>query len=499
MTYLTPRERAELDALLAIPPDDWREWLQLLFPNSVRWGFAPHHERFWNWLWSIRSDRKPDPFVGVWARGGAKSSSAELGACALGLRGRRRYGLYVRDTQERADDSVQNVASLLESRAVDRYYPAHGRRRANKFGASKGWRRNRIRTEADFTIDALGLDVAARGVKLEDQRPDFIIFDDIDGRHDSPKMTEKKLTTIKESVLPAGTANCAVIAIQNLIIPHGIFARLAGGTADMLLDRILSGPVPALIGLKTVPHVLPNGMTYQRIVAGKPTWEGQGIDACQALLITIGYHSFRREAQHEVADREGALWTRAIIENNRRSERSRYKRVAVGVDPSGGGTEIGITAGGLRYDSHVDILADRTQKGALGPRNWARHAVDLYWELEADVLVAERNFGGDMVRSTIHTVDPNVNVKMVHASRGKDVRAEPVASLYGDPKHPEVPGRVHHIGDFPELETEQTGWVPGDPESPNRMDSLVWVVTELVLGHQPMDLDSANWKRARIS
>jgi hypothetical protein len=456
-------------------PSGWRHWLSTLFPVSVRAGFAPRHVTFWDWLWAIELDSTPDPFVGIWPRGGAKSSSAELGTTALGVRGKRMYALYVRDTQERADDSVSNIGRLLESSATELYYPEHASRRVTKYGTSKGWRRNRLWTAGGFVVDALGMDVAGRGAKLDDQRPDLIIFDDIDGRHDSPHVTEKKLTTIKESLIPAGTPNVAVIAIQNLITKHGIFAKLADGTADMLTTRVMSGPEPALLGMKTEPRVdKATGITRPVITAGRPTWAGQGVPECQVLMNLIGLSSFRREAQHEVKDREGALWKSEMIEATRVSKRAdRYKRIVVGIDPSGGAAEIGIIAGGLRYDGHVDILVDRTQKGALGPRNWAKVALDLYETLGADVLLAEKNFGGDMVSANIHAVNPRVSVKMVTASRGKDVRAEPVATRYEE-------GRVHHVGHFPELEAEMTGWVPGDPESPNRLDAKVWVVTELL-------------------
>lgn len=462
------------------PPEHWADWLGALFPSSVRSAFGPRHVEFWEWLWAITLTSDPRPFVGIWPRGGAKSSSAELGAGALGLRGRRRYALYVRDTQDRADDSVSNVGALLESESVRRYHPAHADRLLSKYGHSQGWRRNRIRTAGGFTVDAMGLDVAARGAKLLEQRPDLIVFDDIDGRHDSAKQTEKKLATIKDSLLPAGTANCAIIAIQNLIIPNGIFARLADGRADFLVRRVLSGPEPALRGMSIDRRPNPEtGGSRAVITAGEPTWAGQDVPACQQLLDRIGLASFDRECQQNVHEREGALWTRKVIEDTRVGARAPagYKRVVVGVDPSGGGAEIGIIAGGLRYDNHVDILADRTAAGPLGPLYWGRRTTDLYHDVDADRVVAEKNFGGEMVESNIKVSDKSVSVKMVHASRGKAVRAEPVASLYAD-------GLVHHVGAFPELEAEMTSWVPGDAESPNRMDALVWVVTELKLKPQ---------------
>jgi hypothetical protein len=100
---------------------------------------------------------------------------------ALGAREKRRYALYVSMTQEQADDHVANVAALLESPAIAAHYPALGQRLVGKFGNPKGWRRNRVRAASGFTVDAIGLDTAARGIKLEDARPDLIILDDIDG------------------------------------------------------------------------------------------------------------------------------------------------------------------------------------------------------------------------------------------------------------------------------------------------------------------------------
>lgn len=487
---LWPGESSRARSML-VAPSGWRKWLDTLFPASVRAGFAPRHVTFWEWLWAITLESVPQPFVGIWPRGGGKSSSAELGTAALGLRDARKYALYVRDTQERADDSVSNIGRLLESASVERYYPQHAQRRVTKYGTSKGWRRNRLWTAGGFVVDALGMDVAGRGAKLDDQRPDLLIFDDIDGRHDSPHVTDKKLTTIKESLIPAGTPNVGVIAIQNLITKHGVFARLVDGTADMLATRVMSGPEPALIGMKTQTETdKATGQTRDVIVAGTPTWAGQGVKECQQLLDLIRLASFKREAQHEVKDREGALWTSDLIASTRVTQRAeRYKRVVVGVDPSGGGTEIGIIGGGLRYDGHVEIFADATQKGALGPRNWAGATVDLYETEQADKVVGETNFGGDMVKANIAVVAPRIPFKAVHASRGKDVRAEPVSTQFSE-------GRVHIVGHLPELEAEMTGWVPGDPESPNRMDAMVWVVTELLPLMPPRDLNPKHWRKA---
>lgn len=308
-------------------PDNWRGWLEQKFSRYVNRGFAEHHEEYWDWLWEIEQDSDPDPFVGIWSRGGGKSSSVELGCGALALRGKRRYMLYVRDTQERADDSVGNIATLFEEAGVGR--------KLNKYGLSKGWKRNRIRTAENGTIDALGLDVAGRGVKLEEMRPDVIIFDDIDSRHDTQAATAKKIATITNSLLPAGTDNVAIIFIQNLIIPDGIASQLADGRADFLSGRIVSGPHPAIENLKVVESEWPDGR-QRHVIDGEPTWKGQDLKACQRLLDRIGLDSFMREAQHDVSAPAGSLVYELYAAALKRGDRLVPNREAaqfLGIDP----------------------------------------------------------------------------------------------------------------------------------------------------------------------
>lgn len=201
--------------------------------------------------------------------------------------------------QSQADDHVANVANLLESRTIALAYPTLGKRLLNLYGSSRGWRRNRIRSEAGLTVDALGLDVAIRGVKLEEQRPDLIIFDDVDDRVDSMDTIQKKITSITTKILPAGSTDAATIFIQNLVHYEGIAARLAGVAseeADFLTDREVIGPIPAVIGLKTEP--IPGTMKH-RITAGTPTWVGQDIETCEYQINKYSLRAFLSEAQHK--------------------------------------------------------------------------------------------------------------------------------------------------------------------------------------------------------
>ncbi len=189
-----------------------------------------------------------------------------------------------------------------------------------------------------------------------------------------------------------------------------------------------------------------------------------------------GTHLGRQELHGEVLeDREGALWKRAaMIDAHRVIRHPPLVRVVVGIDPPGGRAECGIVAAGIDGNGHGYVLEDPSLVGS--PATWGTASVTSYHRTQADRMVAEINFGGDMVGHTISTIDKTVAFKAVRASRGKMIRAEPVAALYEQ-------GRVHHVGQFALLEDEMCSWVPDEGMlSPNRLDALVWALTELMLG-----------------
>lgn len=194
----------------------------------------------------------------------------------------------------------------------------------------------------------------------------------------------------------------------------------------------------------------------------------------------------RQELEGElIEDAEGALWSLRLIDDTRikRGEQpERLVRVVVAVDPPGGSSkgnaECGIVVAAIGSDRQFYVLADLS--GRMSPEQWARAAVSAYRGYKADKIVAEQNFGGAMVESTIRSIELRVPIRMVVASRGKQIRAEPIASLYE--QH-----RVHHVGTFPVLEDQMTGWDPAaSGPSPDRVDALVWALTELSDGPKPM-------------
>lgn len=178
-----------------------------------------------------------------------------------------------------------------------------------------------------------------------------------------------------------------------------------------------------------------------------------------------------------VEEVEGALWTRVLCDTQRLRRRlpADLARVVVGVDPaatSGVNADMtGIVVAGRDRDDHYYVLADRTVRAT--PRGWADRAVRAYRDHKADRIVAEKNAGGEMVAAVIRQVDPNVPLKLVHASRGKRVRAEPVAAVFEQ-------GRAWFAGDFPDLVDELCTWTPDSPDSPDRLDAMVWALTELL-------------------
>lgn len=173
----------------------------------------------------------------------------------------------------------------------------------------------------------------------------------------------------------------------------------------------------------------------------------------------------------------GAIWDRATINRNRRDSAPSMSRILIAIDPpissEPGSDEAGIIVGGLGDDKRGYVLADHSCRGT--PQEWAERAIDAYDLYEADAIVAETNQGGEMVAHTIRSVRPGLKVIEVKATRGKHIRAEPISALYGL-------DRISHVGAFPELESQMCLMTADGYQgegSPDRVDSLVWLFTEL--------------------
>lgn len=260
-------------------------------------------------------------------------------------------------------------------------------------------------------------------------------------------------------------------------------------TWDMLMFGLRLGDSPQAIitttpkPIKTLKEIIIDPMT---VITRGSTYENQG-NLSKSFINKIvkkyeGTRLGRQELNAEVLDdNPNALWKRTTMIEPFRVYQNKVPalvRVVVGVDPAvtsnDDSNETGIIIGGLGINGHGYVLDDRSIKES--PLGWASTAVKAYDQFEADRVVGEVNNGGDLVESNIRTVDPNISYQSVRASRGKVTRAEPISALYEQ-------GKIHHVGCFPELEDQMCEWMPGQP-SPDRIDALVWVFTELMLGNE---------------
>ena len=298
--------------------DDWENWLSEMFPLHFTKGFGDHHGLFWEHLSTVRRGLKPKAFFLILARGGGKTTNAEAAPVKLGAEGRRKFCLYVRGSQDKANESVANIAALLESRRFAERYPKMSERKMGKYGNSRGWNLQRLRCGNGFSVVGLGLDAAVRGVKIEEDRPDLIIFDDVDDAKDTSLTTDKKIKSITKSILPAGSNDSAVLGIQNVIKSKGFFGQIASGQADYLLRRTVVGPIPAL-------HQFDYEMKYDQdwgrrryfITGGIPSWpQGQSKELCESQMNEWGGPAFLSEAQH-LTDKEGLVYHQYNDETNK--------------------------------------------------------------------------------------------------------------------------------------------------------------------------------------
>ncbi len=183
----------------------------------------------------------------------------------------------------------------------------------------------------------------------------------------------------------------------------------------------------------------------------------------------------RQELYAEIVDNlEGALWTNELIDEARSQDDKDLQQIIVAVDPAvtanANSDETGIVVVGKDYNNHFYVLEDLS--GRHAPDKWGRIAINAFYEWEADRIVAEVNNGGDLVERLIRNIDNNVSYRSVRATRGKILRAEPIAALYEQ-------RRVHHMDVFSELEQQMCSYTGETNSSPDRLDALVWGLTEL--------------------
>lgn len=259
-------------------------------------------------------------------------------------------------------------------------------------------------------------------------------------------------------------------------------------TWDMLQFALRLGEAPRQV-VTTTPRataLLKTIIANEKTVIAKSKTSDNKANLSSSFLKTIeekygGTRLGRQELDGElIEDREDALWQRDQIENARLRKAPELERIVVAIDPpvtSGENSDLcGIVAAGIDKEGHGYVLKDRSAKRAT-PLKWAQIAIELYHKIQADRIVAEVNQGGDLVETIFRQIDETVPIKKVHASRGKYTRAEPVAALYEQ-------GRVLHVGCHSELEDQMCDFgLNGlsNGKSPDRLDALVWALTDLML------------------
>ena len=230
--------------------------------------------------------------------------------------------------------------------------------------------------------------------------------------------------------------------------------------------------------------VVTRGTTHENRANLAPVFLGQIVRKYQGTRLG------RQELEAEILeDVPGALWNRGVIEATRASRAPSLIRVVVAIDPAASSTagadETGIIVAGKDEDGRGWVIADAS--GRYPPTEWAKTAISAYRAHRADRIVAEVNNGGDMVEATLRMIEPNASFAAVRASRGKVARAEPVAALYEQ-------GRVRHLGVFPQLEDQMCTFTPeahatsksrSAGYSPDRVDALVWALTDLLVAPMP--------------
>jgi predicted phage terminase large subunit-like protein len=257
---------------------------------------------------------------------------------------------------------------------------------------------------------------------------------------------------------------------------------------DQMMFGLRLGDDPRLV-ITTTPRATP-------LIVGLAKREGQDVHLTKGSTFE-NYKNLAESALQQLKDKyegtrlgrqelyadileeqEGALWNYGMIDSSRISRESsvEYRRVVVAIDPAVTNTETsdetGIIVCGSSNDGRFYVIDDLS--GKYSPDAWGKKAIEAYYRHNADRIVAEVNNGGDLVERLLRNIDNQVPYTPVNASRGKIVRAEPIAALYEQ-------GKVHHVGSFPELEDQMCFFTPTTKKSPDRMDALVWALTELSL------------------
>lgn len=449
----TEARRAEIEEFLA--------WCYSYLPAHFYGEPAPFHRE----LAELFEDS--DRVAVAAPRGHNKSTLTSLGYALYRCAKRRsRFVVILSDTGEQARDLVGAVyKELLENERLTTDYPHLSLPQPVHYKKQKVRRRQSdFITVGSIRFAARSRGAGLRGLKEGNQRPDLLICDDLENDEHvaTPKQRAKTLNWFQKSV-----SNLFGAAGGKLIVVGTILHR------QSLLATLVSEKGPSVY-VKRTYKALANGVALWP--GAWPTWK------LEQKRAEIGSRAFATEYLNTPAADSATLFKEEWIRVSRVLKlpaHVTFSRIVVSVDPSGSedgsGDACGIVVTALGTDMHAYVLEDLTLNGS--PAAWGRAALDAMTRWQANSLVYESNYGGAMVKSVIKA-ELRPRERMPHmigvtAKQGKSLRAEPVSVEYEK-------GRVHHVGHLPDLEDEQTEWIPG-MASPNRLDALVYGVTELML------------------
>ena len=372
------------------------------------------------------------------------------------------FTLIISDTSTQAEQRTSDIhAELLENKLLIGDYPHLALPDAEHYRQQKA-----KRTQSDFiTVGGLrvlgsGAGKSLRGVKDGANRPSLIVCDDLENDEAvaTPLQRDKLWNWFTKSILNLpGPGGARFIVIGTILHRLSLLARLLSTPDGEVWTRRLFRAIGA-----------------DSEVLWPAVWTREKLEAKRR---EIGSRAFASEYLNDPSDDSMTLFKDAWIRDNRVMVAPPLARIVVSIDPSisGHGDACGIIGAAKGTDGRGYVLEDATVQAS--PAVWARAALDLYHRLGADAIVAEGNQGGEMIEQTLRSVlrpgEQLPRLLIVHASRSKQARAEPVAALYEQ-------GAVSHVGTLPAAEDELLSWVPGLP-SPNRLDAIVWALWHLFL------------------
>lgn len=475
----------------------WDEFV----PKVFGWtSFGDRHRRLWEWAWEIEYSLPQRPFIGIWPRGGGKSATAEALVCALGARRETKYVLYVCATQDQADAHVGEIMQMLNNDYLDEHDPLLTERALNKYGQAVAWRRDRLSTASGLTVEGLGLDVQARGIKFGDRRPDLIILDDLDSEDDSMLQTDSKEKKLTRKILQTGTSKTKVLGVQNQIIDHGIFSRIRDGEADYLLDAEISAE-PAIENMEYERVESDNGHKYV-INRGEPTWEGQSVEDCEQIMNRVGPTQFMIECQHRVAKENEGMFSHVDFRRCSQSEVpwSEIERIVGWCDPAITNNDKS-DCQAIQFDAYGPDFENRNRNVVYrlfsyeqqdSPRKMMKRALSKAVELGAEKVGVETDQGGNTWRDTFEsawrdlTEDPAYQDITPHthkpafdqdkASRGYGSKRSRGQQMLSDYERGDI---VHVRGTHQTLESALNRFDPPNGKPFDLVDSNFWTWNDL--------------------